>query len=110
MYVYISPIVVLFACSSESKQLYNVATNGAVKRPNGTTSEREVNISSLLFSLLHVVPTGSGVHPTSYPIAAGVSFPEVKRPGREADHSPPNSAEVNKTRIYTSTTLYALVA
>jgi hypothetical protein len=27
----------------------------------------------------------------------------VKRPGREADHSPPASAEVNKTWIYTAT-------
>jgi hypothetical protein len=28
--------------------------------------------------------------------------PGVKRPGREADHSPPTSAEVKKTWIYTS--------
>jgi hypothetical protein len=27
------------------------------------------------FSLLHVVQTGSGVHPTSYPMTTGVSFP-----------------------------------
>jgi hypothetical protein len=27
------------------------------------------------FSLLHVVQTGSGVHPTSYPMATGGSFP-----------------------------------
>jgi hypothetical protein len=38
------------------------------------------------FSLLHVVQTGSGVHPTSYPICTGGSFPGLKRPGREADH------------------------
>jgi hypothetical protein len=29
----------------------------------------------------------------------------VKRPGSEADHSPPTSAMVKKTRIYTSTPL-----
>jgi hypothetical protein len=29
--------------------------------------------------------------------------PKVKRPGREADHSPPTSAEVKKMWIYTST-------
>jgi hypothetical protein len=46
------------------------------------------------FSLLHVVQTGSGVHPASYPIGTKDSFPGVKRPGREADHSPPTSAEV----------------
>jgi hypothetical protein len=33
----------------------------------------------------------------------GGSFPEVKRPGREADHSPPTSAEVKKMWIYTYT-------
>jgi hypothetical protein len=38
------------------------------------------------FSLLHVVQTCSGVHPTSYTMGTGGSFPGVKRPGREADH------------------------
>jgi hypothetical protein len=33
----------------------------------------------------------------------GGLFPEVKRPGSEADHSPPTSAEVKKTWICTST-------
>jgi hypothetical protein len=36
--------------------------------------------------------------------------PGVKRPGREADHSPPTSAEVKKTWIYTSTPPYAFIA
>jgi hypothetical protein len=35
---------------------------------------------------------------------------EVKRPGREADHLPPTSAEVQKTWIYTSTPPYAFMA
>jgi hypothetical protein len=35
---------------------------------------------------------------------------EVKRPGHEADHSPPVSAEVKKTWIYTSTPPYAFMA
>jgi hypothetical protein len=30
----------------------------------------------------------------------------VKRPGREADHSPPTNAEVKKTWIYTSLLTY----
>jgi len=41
------------------------------------------------FSLHHRVQNGSGAHPASYPMG-------VKRPGREADHSPPSSAEVKK--------------
>jgi hypothetical protein len=62
------------------------------------------------FSLLHVVQTGSGFHPTSYTMGPGGSFSGVKRPGREADHSPPTSAEVKKMWIYTSTTPYAFMA
>jgi hypothetical protein len=34
----------------------------------------------------------------------------IKRPGREADHSPPSSAEVKNTWSYTSTPQYVLVA
>jgi hypothetical protein len=34
--------------------------------------------------------------------------PEVKRPGREADHSPPSSAEVKKMWIYTSPYAFAV--
>jgi hypothetical protein len=34
----------------------------------------------------------------------------VKRPGREAEHSPTASAEVKKTWIYTSTPSYAFMA
>jgi hypothetical protein len=38
-------------------------------------------------SLLHVVQTGSGVHPTSYTMGTGGGLSSgVKRPEREADH------------------------
>jgi hypothetical protein len=41
------------------------------------------------------VQTGSGAHPASCPMGTGGPFPGVKaRPGRDADHSPPSSAEV----------------
>jgi hypothetical protein len=49
------------------------------------------------FSLLHSVQTDSGAYPASYPIGTRGSFPGVKQPGREADHSPPSSAEVKNT-------------
>jgi hypothetical protein len=48
------------------------------------------------FSLHHRVQNGSGVHPASYPMGTRGSFPGVKRPGRESDHSPPSSAEVKE--------------
>jgi hypothetical protein len=35
---------------------------------------------------------------------------KIKWPGREADHSPPASAEVKKMWIYTSTPPYAFMA
>jgi hypothetical protein len=38
----------------------------------------------------------------------GGSFQRIKRPGREADHSPP-SAEVKKIWIYISTPPYAFM-
>jgi hypothetical protein len=48
--------------------------------------------------------TGSGAHPASYPMDTGITYPGVKRLEREADHSPPSSAEVKKawncTRVY----------
>jgi hypothetical protein len=48
------------------------------------------------FSSSPCVQTGSGAHPTSYPMGTGGPFPGGKvRPGRDADHSPPSSAEVN---------------
>jgi hypothetical protein len=38
-----------------------------------------------------------GAHSASYPVGTGTLFLEVKRPGREADHVPPSSAEVKNT-------------
>jgi hypothetical protein len=41
------------------------------------------------------VQTGSGAHPASCITGTGGSIPRGKaRPGRDADHSPPSSAEV----------------
>jgi hypothetical protein len=47
------------------------------------------------FSSSPCVQTGSGAHPASYPMGTGGSFPGGKaRPGCDADHLPPSSAEV----------------
>jgi hypothetical protein len=58
------------------------------------------------FSLLHSVQPGSGAHPASYPMGTGGSFSWVKRSDREADRSPPSSAEVVNTWSYTSILTY----
>jgi hypothetical protein len=56
------------------------------------------------FSSSLCVQTGSGAHPASCPMGTGGggSFPRVKaRPGRDADHLPPSSAEVeNEYELY----------
>jgi hypothetical protein len=47
------------------------------------------------FSSSPCVQTGSGTHPASCSMGTGGPFPGGKaRPGRDADHSPPSSAEV----------------
>jgi hypothetical protein len=61
-------------------------------------------------NFLHVVQTGSGVHPTSYPMGTGALSLGVERPVREADHLPPTSAEFKNMWTYTSTPTYAFMA
>jgi hypothetical protein len=46
----------------------------------------------------------------SYPVGTGFSSLGVKRPGRQADHSPPTSAEVKKMCIYTSAPPYVFMS
>jgi hypothetical protein len=47
------------------------------------------------FSSILCAQTGSGAHPASSPMGTGGPFPGGKaRPARDADHSPPSSAEV----------------
>jgi hypothetical protein len=58
---------------------------------------------------LHVVQTGSVSNQPPIQWIPGALSKVVKRPWREADHSPPGSAEVQKIWIYKSTTPYAFV-
>jgi hypothetical protein len=51
------------------------------------------------FPLYHRVQTGSEAYPASCPIGTMSFSLGVKRPGREADHSPPSSAEVKNGAI-----------
>jgi hypothetical protein len=56
------------------------------------------------------IQTSSGAQPVSYSMGTGDSFPGGKWQGREADHSPPTTAEIKKMWIYTSTPPYAFMA
>jgi hypothetical protein len=55
------------------------------------------------FSFHYRVKNGSGDHLASYLMGTRGSLPGEKRPEREADHSPPSSAEVKNAWSYTST-------
>jgi len=62
------------------------------------------------FSLRHRIQIGtlgSTQHPNQ--LGTGDVFPGVKLPGYEADSSPPSSAEVKNTWIYTSSLQYVYV-
>jgi hypothetical protein len=70
-----------------------------------------VPVESRIFSFPRH-PDRPALGPTHPPIqwVPGALYPGVKRPGHIADHSPPTSAEVKETLIYTSTPPYAFMA
>jgi hypothetical protein len=62
--------------------------NGVVIATGYVLNGRDIGVRVLVgtkFSLLHVVQTGSGARPDSFPIGNGGFSPEVKWPKREAD-------------------------
>jgi hypothetical protein len=56
------------------------------------------------------VSMGLARHTASYPVCTGALSFRIKLPGREADHSPPSSAEVKKAWNHTSTPQYVFMA
>lgn len=54
-------------------------------------------------TLLYSVQTSSRPNPASYPVDTGGLFPSIKKPDREANHSPAFSAEVRSSWKYTYT-------
>jgi hypothetical protein len=56
-----------------------------------------------IFYFLHHFQTGSGPTQPSIQGVSGALSLGIKRPGREADHPPPASAEVKNAWSYTST-------
>jgi hypothetical protein len=65
-----------------------------------------------LGSFLHDTASRTALGPIQPPIqwVPKALSPGVKRPGREADHSAPSSAEVKKAWSYTSTPQYVFMA
>jgi hypothetical protein len=70
---------------------------------------KESGLKKRYSSIFYSVQTGSGAHPSLYPVAPGSSFPGGKQPGHEIDSSPPSSAAV-KSSSYTSTPPYVFMA
>jgi hypothetical protein len=72
----------------------------------GFDSQREVGI------FLFTTASRTALGPTQPPIqwVSGALSLGVKRPGREADHSPPSSTEVKNAWNYISTPQYAFMA
>jgi hypothetical protein len=68
-----------------------------------------VPVGARKFSSHHHVQIGSGTHPPSYPRSTRAFFLRVKHLWREADHSPPSSAEVKNACWYTSTPQYVFM-
>jgi hypothetical protein len=73
---------------------------------SGRSEVRVLAVAGNIF-LQHRVQAGSVANPASYPMGTRALFLGVKRPGREADHSPPSSAEIKNTWSFTSTPHYA---
>jgi hypothetical protein len=73
-----------------------VGFNAVTKRKNDRGSRVRFPAGAGKFSLHHRVQNGSGAHPASYPADTRDLSLGVKRPGREADHSPLSSAEVKE--------------
>jgi hypothetical protein len=67
---------------------------GTVFRLRAGSSRFRIPAGERDFSLLQSIQTDSGTHPASCSMGNRALSPGVKRPGREANHSLPSSAEV----------------
>jgi hypothetical protein len=84
-----------------------IATGYGLDDQGGGGSSSPVRVKNFHFSISSRLALGSTQPPIKW--VPGSSSPGVKRQGREADHSPPTSAEVKETWIYTSTSSYAFM-
>jgi hypothetical protein len=84
-----------------------IATGYGLDEPGGWSSSPG-RVMNFLFSTSCRLALGTTQSPIQW--VPGDLSPGVKRPGREADHSPPIIAKVKKMWIYTSTPPYAFMA
>jgi hypothetical protein len=67
-----------------------------------TTKERGSIPKGQELFVLENLQTSAGDHTTSYPIRSGTHSLELKRPGRQASHSPPPSTKDKSEWLYIS--------
>jgi hypothetical protein len=81
---------------------YNIGSSVSVVSDCRLDDQGSIPAEAKDFSSSICVQTSSGVHPASCTMGTGGSFPGAKAwPGRDADHSPPSSAEVeNEKELY----------
>jgi hypothetical protein len=100
---------VFFFYSSEVTHLYTYNIRTVLHYATGWDAGVHFPAGVMIeFSLCHRIQTTSGVHSSSYSVGTRCFCPGVKRPGREADHSPPSSGDVENACSYTSTPLIRL--
>jgi hypothetical protein len=94
MFIFSTVLNFLYNCSVKSRDSSVGIALGYGLDDRGSRARLPAGAGN--FSLHHRVQNGPGAHPASYPMVTGVLSLGVKRPGREADHSPPTSAEVKE--------------
>jgi hypothetical protein len=74
--------------------LWSRGSSGNIVSDYGLNDRGSIPVRGRGFFFYPLVQIGSGAHPASYSMGTGGPFPSCKaRPGRDADHSPPSSAE-----------------
>jgi hypothetical protein len=94
--------------SSEFKNAWNYTSALPIRRHGVVLSKAQRQLYLLPFTTVSRQDLGSTQPPLQW--VSGALSLEVKRPGREADHSPPSSADVKNAWSYTSTPQYAFMA
>jgi hypothetical protein len=87
--------------------IVGIVTGYMAGRPMGRSSSL-VRVKNFFFYMLSRPALGSTQPPIHW--VPWALSPGVKRQGRQADHSPPTSAEFRKILIYASTPRYAFMA
>jgi hypothetical protein len=96
-YVQVNHVLILYLCVVFMLSLYV----GGLECSRAGWSVVRIPVGVREFYLFQNVPNVFGAHPAVYSVNTGV-FPEVKRPGRDVNHSSQYSAEVKNEWSYTS--------